>query len=109
MLLGCGLIYAWICERFHVGIACPFRAVTGFQCPGCGVSRMCLCLLHLDFAGAWKANPVVLCFLPILLYFAVRLSVRYIKTGSTRLSKAENVIVYIMIAILLIFGVVRNL
>ena len=38
---------------------CPFYAVTGIPCPGCGVTRGAYHLLHLDFARAWKANPCV--------------------------------------------------
>ena len=104
-----GITYALICIHFGVGIPCPFRTLTGWMCPGCGVSRLCLCLLRLDLAGAWAANPVILLLLPFGMVLAVRLGVRYVKNGSQRLTKAESALVYTACAVLLVYGVVRNL
>ena len=38
---------------------CPFYALTGVPCPGCGLTRAGLCLLQLDFAGAFALNPAI--------------------------------------------------
>ena len=61
-----GTGYALWVNLTHLSIPCPFHAITGLQCPGCGVTRMCLALLRLDVSGAWKANPVLLLLLPLL-------------------------------------------
>lgn len=37
---------------------CPFRAATGWDCPGCGASRMTYSLLHGDVAAAVNFNAV---------------------------------------------------
>lgn len=108
-LLLAGLGYALVYDATGFSIPCPFYAVTGLQCPGCGVSRMCLCLLHLDFSGAWHYNPVILSLLPVGIILAVRLAARYVKTGSKALTKGENATLWAMIVILLLFGVIRNL
>ena len=113
----CGLLilatfggaYALFCFHFGYGVPCLFNLATGLKCPGCGVTRMCLCLLRLDIAGAWEANPVLLVLLPFGLLLALRLAVRYVKSGSRRLTKAENVGVCAACVVLLIFGVVRNI
>ena len=47
---------------------CPFRVVTGFQCPGCGSTRACYHLLHLDLIVAFKLNPLLVLTLPFLIY-----------------------------------------
>lgn len=104
-----GGAYALVCIYLGYGLPCLFRTLTGLQCPGCGVSRMCLCLLRLDFAGAWAANPVLLVLLPFGAILAVRLAVRYVKSGSRRLTKTENILTYAACAVLLVYGVVRNL
>lgn len=101
--------YALFCFHFGYGIPCLFNLATGLKCPGCGVTRMCLCLLRLDIAGAWEANPVLLILLPVGLSLALRLAVRYVKSGGRCLTKAENVGVYAACAVLLIFGAVRNI
>ena len=104
-----GVIYAIVIYHFGAGIPCLFRLVTGLKCPGCGVSTMCLCLLKLDFAGAFKANPVVLCLLPVGIFMAVRISVRYVRSGSTKLTKIENIIAWSACGILILFGILRNI
>jgi len=37
---------------------CPFKALTGLPCPGCGMTHAFLALGRLDFAGAFAANPL---------------------------------------------------
>lgn len=109
LLLALGLGYALFCTRTGWAIPCPFRTVTGLLCPGCGVTRMCLSLLRLDIAAAWQANPGLLLMLPPLGLLLGRLGVRYVKTGSTRLLRWEQVLVWSMVIALLLYGVTRNL
>lgn len=42
-----------------LGIPCPFRAVTGLLCPGCGSGRALHHLLHGDVGIAHGLNPLV--------------------------------------------------
>jgi hypothetical protein len=46
---------------------CPFRVITGFECPGCGSQRAFHQLLHLNIAGAFRHNPLVVLYGPYLL------------------------------------------
>lgn len=48
------------------GLPCPFRMVTGWQCPLCGGTRLGSALLHGDFVTAFAANPLVLVGLAVL-------------------------------------------
>lgn len=50
---------------------CVFRTVTGWDCPGCGSQRMLHALLNGDFTGAWNYNPLLFCFIPLLLLYAI--------------------------------------
>lgn len=47
---------------------CPFRLLTGWQCPGCGSTRACYQLLHLHPIAAFKLNPLFVLALPFLIY-----------------------------------------
>ena len=47
---------------------CPFRLLTGLQCPGCGSTRACYHLLHLDPVTAFKFNPLMMLTLPFIIY-----------------------------------------
>lgn len=109
LILGIGLAYAFFCSATGLAVPCPFRALTGLYCPGCGVTRMCLALLRLDFAGAWAANPVLLCLLPALALVLGTQALHWVKTGRTRPSRWQGALIWGMVAVLLIFGVVRNL
>ena len=107
LLLG-GLTYALICRLLGFGIPCLFYTVTGWQCPGCGVSRMCLSLLRGDIAAAYAANPALLLTLPLFLALAVDVVVRYIRTGVRRPQGWSVVLVWILVVVLLAYGVLRN-
>ena len=37
--------------------SCWFKRLTGMVCPGCGLTRSVICLVHGDFLGAWHFNP----------------------------------------------------
>ena len=47
---------------------CPFRLLTGMQCPGCGSTRACYQLLHLHPVAAFKLNPLFMLTLPFIVY-----------------------------------------
>lgn len=109
LLLAAGLAYALWVGATGLALPCPFHAVTGLQCPGCGVTRLCLSLLRGDCSGAWEANPALLLMLPILAVLAVRLSTRYVREGSATPTRRENALIWVLIALLAAWGIVRNL
>jgi hypothetical protein len=46
---------------------CPFRAVTGVECPGCGSARAVHHLLHGRAVAAFRLNPLLALFAPFLM------------------------------------------
>jgi len=60
--LGLSALYA----TTGIGLPCPLRELTGWQCPFCGGTRMGSALLHLDIGAAFAYNPVVLVGLVVL-------------------------------------------
>lgn len=108
-LLSAGLIFAYGAVHWGWWLPCMFNQITGLKCPGCGVSRMCLAILRLDFSSAFFWNPAVFICLPFLAYLLIDLSLRYIRFGSLRLNKWQQRGCWIMVAFLLAFGIFRNL
>ena len=109
VLLALGLGYALWVRLTGLAIPCPFRAVTGWLCPGCGVTRLCLALLRWDWTAAWNANPVLLLMLPVFAALGVRLAVRFVREDSAAGPKWESVVLWAMTALLIVWGVARNL
>lgn len=103
-----GVLYGLITGWLGFGIPCPVHYFTGFKCPGCGVSRMFISLMKLDFKSAFEANRLLLVTLPVIASLLFVYFFRYIKTGSRKITKAENIIYIVLIISFLIFGVVRN-
>ncbi len=107
LLLPClALLYALWLECTGVFLPCPFRLVTGLLCPGCGVSHLCLALLHLDLTGAWQANPGLFCALPALAVLLGEVGYRTLRGGEP--PSWESPLAWLLAAQLLVWGVVRN-
>jgi hypothetical protein len=47
---------------------CPFRALTGIPCPGCGALRATNRLLHADVGAAFGYNALLVLMLPAFVY-----------------------------------------
>ena len=52
----------------RLGYVCPFRALTGLPCPGCGMTRAWISLLHGDLSAAFRFHPLFWA-VPVLLVF----------------------------------------
>ena len=109
LLILAGLTYALWIYAGGPGIPCIFHTVTGLDCPACGITHMFTALLRLDFSGAWRANPVILCMLPIFIIVTARMTKVYIKTGKSMPEKWVTVTIWLLIVLLLAFGIIRNL
>jgi hypothetical protein len=60
--LGLSALYA----TTGLGLPCPFRLLTGWDCPLCGGTRMGDALLHGDVPAAFGFNPLALLGLALL-------------------------------------------
>lgn len=87
---------------------CPVRWLTGLDCPGCGSQRMIHALLHGDFAGAFRANALLLLMLP---YLILLVTVTLFPRLRPRLTRALTSRLSLRIATILIFAwaILRNI
>ena len=42
----------------RLGVTCIIKNLTGYICPGCGITRACLSALKLEIRKAWFYNPM---------------------------------------------------
>ena len=103
-----GLGYAAFIHLTGWALPCLFRQVTGLKCPGCGVTSMCLALLRLDFAAAFRWNPGLMVIAPFLGVLIALLIAQYIRIGSWRPKRWQTACLWAMLGYLLVWGVVRN-
>lgn len=108
MVLAAGFAY-YLAARFFFAVPCVFRTLTGFKCPGCGITHMLIAELQLDFAQAYAANPALYLLQPVVGYFIGKMYACWFFDKRCRWSRAENILLYVMAAILVVFGIIRNI
>ncbi len=106
LFLGCA--YAFWLRMTGLGIPCVFHLVTGWKCPGCGISHMLLSLMRLDFGAAFGYNAVLLCVSPFLLVLSGLWICRYIRYGRSGTSRFERILEIALAGVLVAWGIVRN-
>ena len=52
------ILAAWTATLSLLGIGCPIRYLTGVSCPGCGMTRAWLSVLHLHLGEAFAYHPL---------------------------------------------------
>ncbi len=90
-------------------VLCPFRLVTGLPCPGCGLIRSWVYLLHGQWGHGLAANPFgVLALVAALGLLVVVTSAGVRRRAAPPLSSLVSSRAFLVIAALWIaFGVVR--
>ena len=86
---------------------CPFLALTGFSCPGCGTTRAVHALLHGDPALALQRNPLTVAAL-VVLAVAFALWSRRLWQGRLRSWVAPPWVLYGLLGVILAFWALRN-
>lgn len=90
-------------------LPCPFRTLTGWWCPGCGLTRATHHLLHGDLGRAFEFNAFVVVILAGLLATWL---VWLLHCTGRRLAWVRTIPVWAQVAsvaVLVVFAVVRNL
>ncbi len=71
LVCGFALLYFFVDARYSGFFPrCPFFALTGLYCPGCGSQRAVSAILHGDVIKAVRYNVMLAVSLPLVLYSA---------------------------------------
>lgn len=109
ILLLLGIAYYLFIRITGWGIPCMVYSFTGIYCSGCGITRMCMALVKLDFAAAVHYNALVTLLLPFIAVFGLRRAVIYVRTGNSGPDRLETVLLTIAVILTISFGILRNL
>jgi hypothetical protein len=113
-LLGIGIIAIIFLYIFNpsgsiIYPPCPFHALTGFYCPGCGSLRALHQLVHGHLLKAFGLNPLMILSLP----FLGNSYLCYIIDGVRGASRPKNFIpafyIWLLLGIIIIFWILRNI
>ena len=80
-LLFLGLAYFAFIKLTGLSIPCPFHYLTGFLCPGCGITELFLSLFCGDVEGAFRANQMLFVLGPFILALILRDEIGWVRTG----------------------------
>ncbi len=99
-----GAVYVYRLDHLAGVMPCPYLALTGLACPGCGITRALHFLMHADVATAFAHNPLLFLAAPAAVVFASAPRV----AGPLRGARWRTSIAWTMAAITLAFWVWRN-
>lgn len=101
-----GLSYYLFVKATGISIPCIFYTITDLQCPGCGITTMCIALMKGDLQTARNANGFLFYTLP---FFILLIIWRAIATNKGRsVTFCDSLLLGYLIS-LISFGVYRNL
>jgi len=108
IVLTIGLAYlAWVLLT-GLRIPCPVYSALGLKCPGCGVTRMIVSLVKLDFQAAFNYNSFLFLTSPVILLCIFVPEYHFIKYGEYKTGWIKYLI-WAELLLTLAYGVVRNL
>lgn len=88
--------------------SCPFRALTGFDCPGCGSLRGLHQLLHGNLAAAFAFNPLMVLSLPFVGYSFFSYALLALRGQSLPRVFLPARVIWLLLVLVVSFGIVRN-
>ncbi|WP_343559890.1 DUF2752 domain-containing protein [Sphingobacterium sp.] len=65
-------IALYMLSDIHILIPCLWKTITGYECPGCGMTTAFIALLHMQWADAWSANPMIYAIVPVFMCLILR-------------------------------------
>lgn len=94
LVLALGIVYLFF---YITGVGCPIQYITGISCAGCGMTRAWMCVLRLDFQGAFMYHPLFWTIpLAVAVFFSYeRLPKKICKSG-IRLLLISFIVVYLV-------------
>ena len=87
---------------------CPFRAGTGFYCPGCGSLRATHYLVTGRPGTSLRYNPLVASVLPLLVFSAIR-RIGEVFAGKVLPFPCQSGVYWTVLIVFLVFFVSRNI
>lgn len=104
------LFYFYNPSKSSFFLPCPFKLVSGYNCPGCGSQRAIHQLVHGNISGAFRLNPLMVLSLPLIFYGLGTKAHNYLYNSTVRFNLFYNkIFIYGYFSLAVVYWVVRNL
>lgn len=103
-MLGIGILVYYVIVSYIFSAFCPSVIVTGFPCPGCGITRGFLFVMTGQFERAWNINPLIYGWIFFALYVGVQ---RYLLGREARGWKKLLAILAVAMIVVFIYRMYR--
>lgn len=109
--MGAGAATVWYVDPRSAGFfpVCPLYALTGFACPGCGLTRGFHALFHGDVLTALDYNVLLPVFALLIGFGFLSLVYFALRGRGLSWSLAHPNTLWVFLVVLVVFGVTRNL
>ena len=102
-------IFCYLNVNYNIGIPCTWYTMYGLYCPGCGMTRATVSLLHFDFYQAFRYNAFSVIAIPIvILYIIGGIYAWLFNKTNFMYNKIPAVVWIIFLVAMLLYGVLRN-
>ena len=108
VLLILGIVYLFIFQKIGIGIPCVFYELTGYQCPGCGMTHAMSEIWKGNFYGAWEYNALSVTALPIICIYYFYHSVKGEQGRDKEFYVWEYIFLIALFIVVLLYGFFRN-
>ena len=109
LLLLTGTVYYFVFVNFGIGIPCVIRKITGYKCPGCGMTHAVVELLRFNFKSAWDYNALSITVFPAVCLYLLFRWVREKENSDREFRAWEYIFLCVLLVTVLIYGISRNL
>lgn len=103
------ILYLIVGNHFNIYLFCPFYKITKLYCPGCGVTRMLLSILHGNFYQAFRFNPLIFIMLPFFIIYYILYIISLINKKDFIIKKIDDKLWIYLIIIFITYGILRNI
>ncbi len=88
---------------------CPFHFLTGYWCPGCGITRGINDVMHGRFVQGFWQNPLLMLFLPAAIFWGGRSAWRVLVDPTAPAIVVKDRLLRIGLLLVVVYWLLRNL
>lgn len=105
----CAILYLFDPTSSTFYPVCPFRAMTGAYCPGCGSLRALHALSHGRLSVALSHNVLTILFVPIGVYIGISSSLILLRGIGMPVIHVPAKAIWALLAVVMAFAIARNI